>query len=225
MKVNATRKFLVASAAICIGVVTTLAQPAMAAPVNPLSYGMLNGNTGSYNYWDESYTGVGCTTCDNAPLSGGLGDLTDGVVATDNWFVTEAPPGNGPYVGWLLDPTITFHFAPLTAVDSISIYYDDANGAGGVSTPAAFVINGTSYGVVDAPGSAPNVFTVSGLGFVGDTFTVTAVRNNAWVFLSEVSFASKSGAVPEPATWALMIGGFGMTGAAMRRRRTSATFA
>lgn len=33
------------------------------------------------------------------------------------------------------------------------------------------------------------------------------------------------GAVPEPASWALMIGGFGMVGAAMRRRRTAARFA
>ena len=30
---------------------------------------------------------------------------------------------------------------------------------------------------------------------------------------------SIGGAVPEPATWSLMIGGFGMTGAALRRRR------
>jgi len=29
-----------------------------------------------------------------------------------------------------------------------------------------------------------------------------------------------AGAVPEPATWALMIGGFAMTGVAMRRRKT-----
>ncbi len=29
----------------------------------------------------------------------------------------------------------------------------------------------------------------------------------------------KSGAIPEPATWAMMIGGFGLAGAALRRRR------
>ncbi|NJC33302.1 hypothetical protein GGR88_000776 [Sphingomonas jejuensis] len=35
------------------------------------------------------------------------------------------------------------------------------------------------------------------------------------------------GAVPEPATWAMMIGGFGLVGSAMRRRRqtTAVTFA
>ncbi|WP_294391919.1 PA14 domain-containing protein [uncultured Sphingomonas sp.] len=33
------------------------------------------------------------------------------------------------------------------------------------------------------------------------------------------SFLSTEGAVPEPASWALMVGGFGMAGAALRRRR------
>jgi hypothetical protein len=43
----------------------------------------------------------------------------------------------------------------------------------------------------------------------------------AQINLSRVSIA----AAPEPATWALMIGGFGMAGAALRRRRTSAVAA
>ena len=33
------------------------------------------------------------------------------------------------------------------------------------------------------------------------------------------------GAVPEPASWALMLGGFGLVGGAMRRRKTSVAFA
>jgi hypothetical protein len=34
-----------------------------------------------------------------------------------------------------------------------------------------------------------------------------------------------TGAVPEPATWAMMIGGFGLIGAASRRRRTTIAYA
>ena len=41
----------------------------------------------------------------------------------------------------------------------------------------------------------------------------SANGNNHAVFLD-------GSAVPEPATWALMIGGFAMTGVAMRRRKT-----
>jgi hypothetical protein len=38
--------------------------------------------------------------------------------------------------------------------------------------------------------------------------------------LSEVRFDGTLAAVPEPASWAMMIAGFGLTGAAMRRRTT-----
>ena len=68
-----------------------------AAAVTPDSYDMLNGNTGSFQYWDQIYNGAGCVTCDNAALSGGRGDLTDGVIAANNWNIDEAPAGNGPY--------------------------------------------------------------------------------------------------------------------------------
>lgn len=42
------------------------------AGLTPDSYSMLNGNAGSSNYWDETYTGSGCVTCDNAALTGNL---------------------------------------------------------------------------------------------------------------------------------------------------------
>jgi hypothetical protein len=38
-----------------------------------------------------------------------------------------------------------------------------------------------------------------------------------------VTFAPAQAAVPEPATWAMMLGGFGLIGAAMRRRNEPAT--
>ena len=91
-----------------LGLFLAFAATAEASFVTPTSYDMPNGYTGSYEYWDESYTGSGNTAADGDPLSGGLGDLTDGVVASDNWYVVEAPLGPGPYVGWTIDPTISF---------------------------------------------------------------------------------------------------------------------
>src|SRR5687768_17614164 len=70
-----------------------------AAPILPTSYDMLNGESGTFTYHDETYNGSGSTTTDLAPLSGGVGDLTNGIIAASNWFVTELVP-NGPYVGW-----------------------------------------------------------------------------------------------------------------------------
>ena len=43
--------------------------------------------------------------------------------------------------------------------------------------------------------------------------------------LDNVVVELASGAVPEPDTWAMLIAGFGLTGAAMRRRRRSAALA
>ena len=60
----------------------------------------------------------------------------------------------------------------------------------------------------------------------GFTSTVTGgtglfLTDTDQVFVAAENFA----AVPEPASWALMIGGFGLAGAAMRTRRTRARFA
>ena len=154
---------LAASIALSLGV----SNVANAAAISPISYDMLNGNGqaigGRFNYWDKNYTGSGNTTQDNAPLSGGLGDLTDGVIATDNWLNVENVAGEGPYVGWLsLDPTITFNFANIVNIDSVTIYVDDYNGvgAGNVRVPHSVNLSmgGASFSsgtLVDPPSSAP----------------------------------------------------------------------
>ncbi len=48
---------------------------------------------------------------------------------------------------------------------------------------------------------------------------------NDYVGNFRLTATAVSGAVPEPATWAMMIGGFGVIGGVMRRRRTLGTVA
>lgn len=198
-----------------------IAISAHAVPIDPISYDMQNGQSGSYTYWDEYYSGTGSTTTNLASLSGGLGDLTDGIIANTNWNLAEAPPGNGPYVGWSINPTITFHFGAPVSIDSITFYVDDPNGYGGVYAPSGFIINGIPYIVSDPAGSAPTSFTFSNLGLNLSDLTVTVnKRNNGWVFLSEVDFDGNSAAaVPEPSTLLLLGSGLVGLGYFIRRRR------
>ncbi len=186
-----------------------------ASAAAPDYYNMLNGvgkaSGGVYDYWDQAYSGAGCTTCDNAPLSGGKGDLTDGIIATDNWFVTEAPPGNGPYVGWYnYDPVITFHWNAATTINSVTFHLDDADNAGGVMAPGSIIVNGNTYIVPEPPGSAPFSFTAGAVGFTGTDLSVTLIRKSGWVFLSEGEFNGQANPVPEPETYALMLGGLAL---------------
>lgn len=204
---------------LCAAAIALAATPVFAASVVPLSYTMLNGNTGNYTYWDESYTGTGDVTGDGAPLSGGTGDLTDGVIATDNWNVVEAPAGNGPYVGWYdLDPEITFAFGTAHGFTFVRFYFDDADGYGGVFSPDAVTVNGITGLVADPGGPAPFSYTLDLTSLAPtDTLRTTITRGGPWTFLSEVTFYVAT--VPLPTGLPLLAGALGCLGLLRRRQR------
>lgn len=203
-----------------------VATSASAVPLHPVSYSMPNGDGqasgGSFNYWDRNYTGTGATTTDGAALVGGLGKLTDGVVATLRWDFVSDNLGTGLDVGWLRrvtpDPLITFSFASGITINSIDIQLDNSQ-VGGVFAPSAILIDGIARAF-----TAPTIGTVgdvvfTGLALTGSTHTVQFIQSGAnWTFVSEIAFDGTTGrVVPEPSTIALL--GLGLAGLAMRRRR------
>ena len=208
--------------------VLAVALPASASgPLTVTSYSMPNGDGqasgGSYNYWDLAYSGAGATSVDGAALSSGRGDLTDGVVAPTFWYLTENGAGTGPYVGWYKpvtnDPAITFNFASSVNVTDIAIQMDNS-GVGGVFAPGAILVDGVSRAFSAPTFGTVGTVTLAGLNLVGSSHTIEFDQApGTWTFVSEVSFSGAAG-VPEPASWALMISGFGLAGTALRRRRT-----
>lgn len=155
-----------------------LSNAASATPLTILSYDMMNGNNGKYDYFDEEYTGTitplaplpgGFKPTENAWLSGGTGRLTDGIIATDRWDVDSEFNDGGRYVGWAeseldIPHTITFHIdgGAATVTDYVTIWVDDADGVGTADQPDYVTINGTTFDFID-PTLAADVFTHVGI--------------------------------------------------------------
>ena len=203
-----------------------LGSAALAAPLAVTSYDMPNGDGqahgGTYNYWDATYSGLGSPTQDRSPLSGGSGKLTDGVIATQDWYNVSNVAGTGQYVGWFnTSPTITFRFASSVTINDIKLYVDNSH-VGGVFAPSDVVINGTSYANPGwASASAPQLIDLAGLNLAGDSVTVQLTNPTIyWVFMSEAQFfGDNAPAVPEPETYALLLAGLGAVAMAARRRK------
>ena len=117
------------------------------------SYDMKNGNgtasLGTYNYLDGAYKGTSPainSTTEGAPLTGGTGILTDGIIPTVDY--TQA---SSQYVGWkYTDPTLNFYLQPGSQVSQVSLYF---------ANPTQ-VANSLAGGLVGVPGQV--TLTVGG---------------------------------------------------------------
>jgi len=83
-----------------------------------------------------------------------------------------------------------------------------------------FQILGTSSGFAQFGGDVVFGGTVNNPTFSPGTYNFTGFFSSGTLKISELSAA-----VPEPATWAMMIGGFALAGASLRRRKITVTFA
>ncbi|MCC7052788.1 MAG: PEP-CTERM sorting domain-containing protein [Gemmatimonadaceae bacterium] len=229
------RRVLPALAAACV-----LATPGV-AQLSVQSYTMRNGGTGSAAYWDAGYSTGSSQTVSNALLQGGVGKLTDGVIATDRWDVVSNSAGTGQYVGWYIGsnpatvPVITTFFSQSYLFTRLRLWVDHAAGYGGVEPPLSVIVGGTanaawtdmtggfSFTVTPPVGSAPFLIdldlTSLNLSGTSLTFQVTH-KASAWVMMSEMAVnGSALSVVPEPATVTLELVGLAMLGVAWRQKK------
>lgn len=124
-------------------------------------------------------------------------------------------------VGGILSATLTT--IGILPANDVDFSLAEISGPGGpyplsiTKTPLTVGNNtntdGLEFGVISGVPIGPGTYQLT----VGGT---APGRRGNGSYAGTISFAAGAGAVPEPATWALMIMGFGAIGFAMRRQRS-----
>ncbi len=147
---------------------------------------------GLYTSYGSTYSGVGFT------ISG------SGLFTVD--------PGFAAYYDWNSGDVLDFETNSGSIAAGANFGFDYGNPAGFFGS-GSVTIGGNSYTLIGQP-------TFNFFGVVGATGPVTIDFSGGLGIVDNFSVAT-GGAVPEPTTWAMLIAGFGLTGAIMRRRRTA----
>jgi hypothetical protein len=156
--------------------------------------------------------------------------LTLGAAQADAATLRYTISGNGTSVSFDLSdhpPLFTAYsdpdsFATLSIVnenghDAGLTFYDDLVG-GGLSFVESYSVGNTFYGLPAIDLAGPMLFSGTLDAPVLLTFGPTQLADYDDPAISYTISAIALG-VPEPASWAMMLGGFALTGAALRRRK------
>ncbi|MDG6078588.1 PEP-CTERM sorting domain-containing protein [Erythrobacter litoralis] len=188
-----------------------------------------NGSYGNSRTFSDGSTSVTATgwSIDNQGVvrQGALGrwDRGLGVLnsSTDNSHTVDNS-------GWI--DFVVFQFNTSVALDQVSFFtgfnnlYDTDATIGFGNLASAFAGDLSNFSFYDLPGMrGNNVRGVNPNGSFGNTWIVGASAVNTDGHADGFKIGGftydTAGAVPEPATWAMMLLGFGFAGAAMRRTK------
>lgn len=212
---------------IIAAAVAGLATPALA--VESITYAQFNqtnlvkaagvSTTGGVTTLTISPVSVDFTVLDFGPL-GEYGLTLSGSASTSNAAVTvgsivQQDGYNGSFV--FTDGTSNYLTVAFTNAAIVGFTSGAASGSffGAIPTSGITV----SSDILDVSGLSLHNFALS-FSAVSPAFKI----QNGHSFTANLT-GTFAAAVPEPATWAMLIAGFGMVGVSMRRRRTMATAA
>jgi hypothetical protein len=193
------------------GAAIAAATPAFADPAptptpsnDPCSFAFISGALACQGYYGNNLftgtTGSATTATELADIN----TLLTNAVSQNNPAYTSGQPYN------LTDTTVLGAITNLNG--SATLNFGSLNLTG-------LTILGAHFG--NTPGSNATDVSAFWLINLGSTVTNTITLSNGMGSSDAQIFATGGGAVPEPATWALMLLGFGGIGMAMRRSRRS----
>ena len=116
--------------------------------------------------------------------------------------------------------TTGFSFYYSSSVAATVTVYDGTGGTGNVLAQINLAAQGFDNCTGDPNGAFCN-WTPIGVSFAGTAYSIDFGGTANYTGYDNITFGSDTpgGAVPEPAVWAMLISGFGLVGAAARRRR------
>lgn len=207
-----TSRILAAAGVVAVATALACASSAAAAPITISSYVLTNVQPSGFGNWTYD-----------------ADTLNDGIIPNDQ--------NDDMLLDLSINPSITFTLNGSYRITDIQILsnYLPTNIIPGNTVSALVTIGAnsaqvttTGFGTLN-PRSGLNLnrtFTLSGA--LASTATTTFTLSN---FVADASFptytslgeivVNGASATPEPASWALMISGFGIAGGMLRRRRTA----
>jgi hypothetical protein len=209
--------------AVALVLASTISAGASAATLYDQPYDGSGALVASQNDTGSGNNGNFATVYDNFTLAGG-GNIT-GLNFTGGYF-NPGPPGT--ITAFTVKVYADNAGQPGSALSTSSFSGNGGESCGGAICTYSLGLNfsaaaGTQYWLSIVPDEAFPPQWGWATGNNGDGVAYQDFFGSRTALAADVAFTlTGTAAVPEPATWALMLGGFGLAGAALRRRQLTA---